>query len=211
MGRRQCLKWKRLMRLLPGLPLLIKHRSRSIQAHIMCPGKRYVVHFYMAVCRVNVYITPSTCWLPFDWRLAQYEPRSVFMGDMCATDDTFAPKWIVWHIARHNVNTYINTLKPKKYVHHFVYDILKCIFVNDNFWISIKIHHTYSETDVNIPWYHMIFWWFAMHRDKMSLSSSPDTSTTVAIFTMEVDWSLAKQPLKLNSGLSKLWLIPSVI
>ena len=34
---------------------------------------------------------------------------------------------------------FFNTLRPRQNVHHFPDDIFKCIFVNDNVWISIKI------------------------------------------------------------------------
>ena len=37
------------------------------------------------------------------------------------------------------LNVYINTLKPRQSGRHFPDDIFKCIFVNENLWISIKI------------------------------------------------------------------------
>ena len=33
----------------------------------------------------------------------------------------------------------INTLRPRQNERHFAYDIFKCIFLNENVWISIKI------------------------------------------------------------------------
>ena len=33
----------------------------------------------------------------------------------------------------------INTLRPRKYGRHFAEDIFKCIFLNENIWISIQI------------------------------------------------------------------------
>ena len=33
-----------------------------------------------------------------------------------------------------------NTLRPKQNGHHFADDIFKCIFLNENVWISIKIY-----------------------------------------------------------------------
>ena len=33
----------------------------------------------------------------------------------------------------------INTLKPKQNCHHFADNILKCIFLNENVWITLKI------------------------------------------------------------------------
>ena len=32
----------------------------------------------------------------------------------------------------------INTLRPRQYVRHFADDIFKCIFFNENVWISLK-------------------------------------------------------------------------
>ena len=36
-------------------------------------------------------------------------------------------------------NTCFNSLKPRQNRHHFADDIFKCIFLNENVWISIKI------------------------------------------------------------------------
>ena len=33
----------------------------------------------------------------------------------------------------------VNTLRPRQNGHHFADDIFKCIFLNENIWISIKI------------------------------------------------------------------------
>ena len=35
--------------------------------------------------------------------------------------------------------SYLNTLRPRQNGRHFADDILKCIFLNENVWISIKI------------------------------------------------------------------------
>ena len=37
------------------------------------------------------------------------------------------------------LNHVINTLKPSQNGCHFINDIFKCIFINENIWISIKI------------------------------------------------------------------------
>ena len=37
----------------------------------------------------------------------------------------------------------INTLRPRQNGHHFADDIFKCIFLNENVWISIKISMTF--------------------------------------------------------------------
>ena len=36
-------------------------------------------------------------------------------------------------------STKFNTLRPRKNYHYFADDIFKCIFLNENIWISIKI------------------------------------------------------------------------
>ena len=38
-----------------------------------------------------------------------------------------------------NVSSIINTLRPRQDGRHFADDIFKCIFLNENAWISIKI------------------------------------------------------------------------
>ena len=43
-------------------------------------------------------------------------------------------------LAAHYQSTlYINTLRPRKNGRHFADDIIKCIFLNENVWIPIKI------------------------------------------------------------------------
>ena len=41
-----------------------------------------------------------------------------------------------WHRETHHD---LNTLRPRQHGHHFAYDIFKCIFLNENAIISIKI------------------------------------------------------------------------
>ena len=43
--------------------------------------------------------------------------------------------WFLWYQANHSVNT----LRPRQNGRHFTDDIFKCIFLNENVWISIKI------------------------------------------------------------------------
>ena len=47
----------------------------------------------------------------------------------------------------------MNTLNPKQNGRHFLDDIFKCIFLNENMWISIKISLEFvSEGPItNIP------------------------------------------------------------
>ena len=41
-----------------------------------------------------------------------------------------------WCVTRHQ---WVNTLRPRQNGHHFADDIFKCIFFNENVWISISI------------------------------------------------------------------------
>ena len=62
---------------------------------------------------------------------------------------TGAVHW--WHLGFYKVSQvthwcssgpghhYFNTLRPRQDVHHFPVDIFKCIFLNENAWILIKI------------------------------------------------------------------------
>ena len=53
----------------------------------------------------------------------------------------------------HSPLTIVNTLRPSLNGRHFPYDIFKCIFVNENVWISIKIALTFvpKGPSNNIP------------------------------------------------------------
>ena len=46
-----------------------------------------------------------------------------------------------------------NTVRPRQHGHHFADDILKCVFLNENVWISIKISLKFVPEDLinNIP------------------------------------------------------------
>ena len=43
---------------------------------------------------------------------------------------------------------HINTLRPRQNGHHFPHDIYKCIFMNENKWISIKISLKFVPKDL---------------------------------------------------------------
>ena len=48
----------------------------------------------------------------------------------------------------HLIVSFSNTLRPRQDSHHFADDIFKCIFLNDNVWISITI---YLKFVLNVP------------------------------------------------------------
>ena len=50
--------------------------------------------------------------------------------------------WVDWFCLnshKYEKVTYLNTLRPRQNGHHFADDIFKCIFLNENVWIQIKI------------------------------------------------------------------------
>ena len=49
--------------------------------------------------------------------------------------------WCHWSMSmwQHNLTSLVNTLRPGQNGRHFADDIFKCIFLNENIWISIKI------------------------------------------------------------------------
>ena len=49
--------------------------------------------------------------------------------------------------SQHN-HVHINTLRPRQNGRHFADNIFKCIFLNENVWISIKISQKFIPTDL---------------------------------------------------------------
>ena len=48
------------------------------------------------------------------------------------------------------LNTHLDTLRPRQNGHHFPDDIFKCIFLNENVWISIRISLKFApEVPIN--------------------------------------------------------------
>ena len=56
--------------------------------------------------------------------------------------------------------TYLNTLRPRQNVRHFPDDIFKCVFLNENVWIPIKISLKFVPKGpiYNIPALVQIIW-----------------------------------------------------
>ena len=54
----------------------------------------------------------------------------------------------------------INTLRPRQNGHNFPEDIFKCIFLNENIWIPLKISKTFipKVRISNIPVLVQIYW-----------------------------------------------------
>ena len=48
--------------------------------------------------------------------------------------NAYTPIWHIWFAYNH-----VNTLRPRQNGRHFPDDIFKCIFLNENVWITIKI------------------------------------------------------------------------
>ena len=57
------------------------------------------------------------------------------------------------HLVFHSDGCYFNTLRPRQNGFHFADDIFKCIFLNENVWIPIKISLKFVPKDPinNIP------------------------------------------------------------
>ena len=51
--------------------------------------------------------------------------------------------WSVWEIEYPDANFVINTLRQRQNWHNFADDIFKCIFLNENIWISLNISQKY--------------------------------------------------------------------
>ena len=63
----------------------------------------------------------------------------------------------------YNIKSMINTLRPRQNGRHFAYDLFKCIYLNENVWISLKISLKFvSRGPVNnclVPtWRQVIIW-----------------------------------------------------
>ena len=59
----------------------------------------------------------------------QHFPSSVCLGSMSGKYHWVCQTWVTW----------LNTLRPRQNGRHFADDIFKCIFLNENAWISLKI------------------------------------------------------------------------
>ena len=86
------------------------------------------------------------------------------------------------------MNNLSNTFRPRQNIRHFADDIFKCILLNENVWITIKNSLKFvPEGPINnIPALVQIMAW----------------RRPVASFTKEVNWRLAKRPLKTNGRLA---------
>ena len=52
----------------------------------------------------------------------------LFVSNICTPEE-----WFAWYLS------YFNSLRPRQNGRHFADDIFKCIFLNENVWIPIKI------------------------------------------------------------------------
>ena len=59
--------------------------------------------------------------------------------------------WLIW--CDWTISTSLNSLRPRQNGRHFADDVLKCIFLNENVWISLKISLTFAPKGPinNIP------------------------------------------------------------
>ena len=104
----------------------------------------------MAWCRQATSYYLSQCWPRSAWSVSPY--------------GLIRPQWVKWIIMAvpgadvsdihiRMLSTDFNTLRPRQNGRHFADDVFKCIFLNGNLWISIKISLKFVPKDPinNIP------------------------------------------------------------
>ena len=88
---------------------------------------------YFSIRVLMPYNAINMCWGILWFTNIKYH-RTVALArtsSCLALDSTLSALCIQW--------CYINTLRPKQNGRHFTDDIFKCIFLNENDWISLKI------------------------------------------------------------------------
>ena len=94
------------------------------------------IYFDLSVCRWYIPLTTSVCS-----DIADLEP-AVRIWDVdhhYEISPNHTTQWTSDHDWLSRTHNTINTLRPRQHCRHFPDDIFKCIFLNENIWISIKI------------------------------------------------------------------------
>ena len=92
---------------------------------------------------------------------------------------------------------FFNTLRPRQYGCHFPKDIFKCIFLNENVWISIKISLKFvpKGSISNIPALVQIMAWRRPGSKPLSESMMVSLQTHICVTLPQwVKWQLTKFP-----------------
>ena len=95
---------------------------------------------HMAIWRsdnIGIYAFQSECWRTFLF-LIQY--LQYIWGLYMLTGDPLPKLFFPMSLGSHHANIItINTLRPRQNGRHFADDVFKCIFLNENVWILLKI------------------------------------------------------------------------
>ena len=91
--------------------------------------------------------------------LSQHHRNFIRKSDWCRSD--YKLIWIIVTILGFLQWQYIlwfNTLRDRQYGRHFAGDILQCIFVNENIWISIDIHYSLFRVELTLFQHWFRYW-----------------------------------------------------
>ena len=91
-----------------------------------------IVTSVLLVCREVKKTSYLVNWI---FPLLQKGSNSHHLSNLC----TRIHIYLYLHKLYASITPYINTLRPRQNGRHFPDDIFKCIFINENVWISIKI------------------------------------------------------------------------
>ena len=105
-------------------------------------------HAYVHVSGSSV-IALLTCWSMGD--LNEFWDNFNYLGTFGAKIIDLWPWYFLWNCnAMNGTAPYVNTLRPRQDCRHLPDDIFKCIFVNENVWISIMISLKFvSKGEIN--------------------------------------------------------------
>ena len=116
----------------------------------------------------------------------------------CWYYDCFSPHWVC--------RCLINTLRPRQNGRHFADDIFKCIFLNENVWIPIKLSLKFVPKGpiYNIPALVQIMAW--RHPGDKSLSEPMMVNLTTHICVTRPQWvNLTVQATCRHTDNHKIW------
>ena len=99
--------------------------------------KSKATQLFVQLLALNYYNENSALQAPYEGNLLVHPPHKVLVNKKSIS---MSPHWF-------------NTLRPRQNGRHFADDIFKCIFLNENVWIPIKISLKFIPTDPinNIP------------------------------------------------------------
>ena len=104
----------------------------------------FTVHMYMYFHTIRlyvVYIHLDIISISYLWLSCTTTIYAVNIGIRAWIGNYICVKQWDWmtHLCPNFNSGLVNTLRPRRNRRHFTYDIFKCIFLNENVWISVKI------------------------------------------------------------------------